>query len=99
MKRSLVVVIVIVCAVVAVQSPSVTRAQVAPATAPSSGGFGGQGPRGQFRPIQIGPPAPVPPQVAMARPTTQELTQINEAVEKFIDSDTSPTKPLLEKYR
>jgi lysophospholipase L1-like esterase len=91
MKRSLFV--GIVCAIFALQNPCITRAQLSPASAPSSGQ------RGQFRPVQIGPPAPVPPQVAIPRPTTQELTQINDALEKFIDSDTSPTKPLLEKYR
>jgi lysophospholipase L1-like esterase len=95
----------IVFAITGALANSITQAQFAPATAPATapgpGGFGpGRGGRGGFgAPVQIGPPAPVPPQVAIPRPTTQELVQINQAVEKFIDSDTSATKPLLEKYR
>src|SRR5438477_237375 len=68
-----------------------------PAGGPGRGGFGGRG-RG-FAPVQVGPPAPVPPQVAIPRPTAAELTLINDALRKFVDSDNSPTKPLLEKYR
>jgi lysophospholipase L1-like esterase len=48
--------------------------------------------------VQIGPPAPVPPEVAMPRPTPAELSQVNEAVEKFIEADTSASKPLLQKF-
>jgi lysophospholipase L1-like esterase len=97
MKRSFL--IGIVFAIVGVQSHCITLAQPAPANAPASAP-GGRGGRGGFgAPVQIGPPAPVPPQVAIPRPTTQELVQINQAVEKFIETDTSPTKPLLEKYR
>ena len=44
-------------------------------------------------PVVIGPPAPVPPEVAIPRPTSAELVQVNDAVKKFIDSDTSSTKP------
>ena len=81
-----------------------------PATAgapPQPAGQGGpptgapQGPgRGGFVPVPvvIGPPAPVPPEVAIPRPTSQELVQVNDAVKKFIDSDTSSTKPLLKKF-
>jgi lysophospholipase L1-like esterase len=46
----------------------------------------------------IGPPAPVPPEVAMTRPTPEELAQVNAAVRKFIDTDKSPTKALLKKF-
>ena len=49
-------------------------------------------------PIVIGPPAPVPPEVAIPRPTPAELAQINETVKKWIDSDKSPAKPLLTKF-
>ena len=49
-------------------------------------------------PVVIGPPAPVPPEVAIPRPTPAELAQVNDAVKKFIDSDTSATKPLLKKF-
>jgi lysophospholipase L1-like esterase len=48
--------------------------------------------------VVIGPPAPVPPEVAIPRPTPAELVQVNEAVKKFIQTDTSPTKPLLSKF-
>jgi len=58
-----------------------------------------QGPgRGPVVPVVTGPPAPVPPEVAIPRPTPDELTQVNNAVTKWIASDQSPTKPLLEKY-
>jgi lysophospholipase L1-like esterase len=50
------------------------------------------------RPVVIGPSAPVPPELTIPRPTPTELTQVNDALRKFIDSDTSPTKPLLKKF-
>jgi lysophospholipase L1-like esterase len=49
-------------------------------------------------PVVIGPPAPVPPEVTIPRPTGTELAQVNDAVKKFIDGDTSPAKPLLKKF-
>jgi beta-glucosidase len=49
-------------------------------------------------PVVIGPPAPVPPQVAIPRPTPDELAQVNATMRRLIDSDTSPTKPLLKKF-
>ena len=49
-------------------------------------------------PVVIGPPAPVPPEVTIPRPTAAELAQVNDTVKKFIDSDTSPVKPLLKKF-
>lgn len=49
-------------------------------------------------PVVIGPPAPVPPQVAMLRPTEAELTQINDAVRKFVASDKSAAAAALRKY-
>ena len=74
-----------------------------PQTAGQSGAPTGapQGPgRGGFVPVPvvIGPPAPVPPEVAIPRPTSAELEQVNDAVRRFIDSDTSSTKPLLKKF-
>jgi lysophospholipase L1-like esterase len=70
-----------------------TFAQVTPAVRPA-----GQAP---MRPpaVVIGPPAPVPPEVAMPRPTPAELDQVNLAVKRLIDSDTSPDQPLLKKYQ
>jgi lysophospholipase L1-like esterase len=46
----------------------------------------------------IGPPAPVPPEVTIPRPTPTELIQVNAAVRRFIDSETSATKSLLTKF-
>jgi lysophospholipase L1-like esterase len=58
-----------------------------------------QGPgRGGFTPIVTGPPAPVPPEVAIPRPTPAELAQVNEAVQKWIASNKSSAKPLLTKF-
>ena len=57
----------------------------------------GQG-RGALPPVVIGPPAPVPPEVTIPRPTAAELAEVNAAVKKFIDADTSSTKPLLRKF-
>jgi lysophospholipase L1-like esterase len=49
-------------------------------------------------PVVIGPPAPVPPAVAMLRPSLSELEEANAALKKLIDSDTSPARPLLKKF-
>jgi lysophospholipase L1-like esterase len=49
-------------------------------------------------PIVIGPPAPVPAAVEIPRPTPAELTQVNDAVKKFIASDKSATQALLKKF-
>ena len=48
--------------------------------------------------VVIGPPAPVPPEVAMLRPSADELTRINDAVTRWIASDGSADKQLLQKY-
>src|SRR5688572_25933297 len=53
-------------------------------------------PRG---PVVIGPPAPVPPEVAMLRPTVEELASINATIQKLIDTDRSDAAPLLKKYQ
>ena len=72
-------------------------AQVTPAgNAPA--GRGGTPGRGGFAPVVIGPPAPVPPEVAIPHPTPTDLAQVNQAVKKWIDSDKSSAKPLLKKY-
>jgi lysophospholipase L1-like esterase len=52
----------------------------------------------QRGPVVIGPPAPVPPEVAIPRPTPAELAAVNAAVKKFIDADRSSVKPLLKKF-
>lgn len=70
-------------------------AQVPP---PAGGTPPGPG-RGAFPQVVIGPMAPVPPEVAIPRPTATEITQINAVVKRFIDTDQSSSKPLLQKYQ
>ena len=69
-------------------------AQVAP---PAGAGAPGPG-RGGLTPIVTGPSAPVPPEVAIPRPTPAELTQVNDALTKWVASDKSSAKPLLQKF-
>jgi lysophospholipase L1-like esterase len=54
--------------------------------------------QGARPPLVIGPPAPVPPEVAIPRPTPDELAAVNAAVSSFIASDRSAAAPLLKKY-
>lgn len=49
-------------------------------------------------PMVIGPSAPVPPEVAIPRPTAAEVAQVNAAFERFIETDKSGMQPLLKKY-
>jgi hypothetical protein len=63
---------------------------------PAGRGFGGGFRRGQFSPP--GPPAPVPPEVAMPRPTLEEVAKINAELERFVDTNTSASRDLLKKY-
>jgi lysophospholipase L1-like esterase len=73
-------------------------AQAIPGAAPAAPGAA-QGPgRGPFAPVVIGPPAPVPPEVAIPRPTAAELMQVNQAVKQWIDANQSPAQPLLRKF-
>ncbi len=55
--------------------------------------------RPRFVPIPIGPSAPVPPEVAIPHPTPADVAQVNQAVQKWIDTDKSATSPLLKKYQ
>src|SRR5687767_3119899 len=83
-------------------------AQAAPAApvAPAAGAPppGAQAPavpgrgRGGFPPVQIGPSAPVPAEVAIPRPSPGELAQINAAVSAFVSSDRSAAGPVLRTY-
>ncbi|MBV8731624.1 MAG: hypothetical protein JO336_17595 [Acidobacteriia bacterium] len=73
--------------------------QVAPPAANAAGTAPGRAGRGGFPPVVIGPSAPVPPEVTIPRPTAQELAQVNEAVQRWIDSDQSSAKPLLQKFQ
>ncbi|MEZ5320063.1 MAG: GDSL-type esterase/lipase family protein [Vicinamibacterales bacterium] len=54
--------------------------------------------RAAIRPVVIGPSAPVPPEVAMLRPTPDEVARVNGALQGFIDTDASDAAPLLKKY-
>jgi lysophospholipase L1-like esterase len=65
-----------------------------PGAGPAAAGPG----RGGFAPVVIGPPAPVPPEVAIPRPTPAELEQVNAALKRFIDGDKSSAQPLLKKF-
>ncbi len=82
--------VTVICSTSAVAQP----AQTAPA-APVAGQRGGRG----FAPVQIGPPAPVPPEVTMLRPSEAERTQLNDALRRFVETDTSPASSLLKKYQ
>ena len=72
-----------------------TASAQGPGGVPGPGGPG----RGAFAPVVIGPPAPVPPEVAIPRPTPAELEQVNAALTRFIDGDRSPSQPLLKKFQ
>jgi lysophospholipase L1-like esterase len=78
--------------------PALLLALVVAATWAVVVGAQGQPPAQPRPPVVIGPPAPVPPEVAMLRPTQEELEQANAALKKLIDSDSSPSKPLLKKF-
>ncbi len=78
------------CAVLVAVTIDSVRAQPAPA------GRGGRGRgRGQFTPP--GPPAPIPPEVAIPRPTADEVATMNKDLKQFIE--TSADKDLLQKYQ
>jgi lysophospholipase L1-like esterase len=92
----------LVCAFLCAATPFGLRAQNAPA-APDAAAPGGGARRGGgpgmfgFGPLTPpGPPAPVPPEVAIVRPTQAEVDQMNTDLKKFIDS--SADRELLKKY-
>jgi lysophospholipase L1-like esterase len=62
------------------------------------GGFGGFGGFGRGSAAPSGPPAPVPPEVAIPRPTPDEVEKMNAELKRFIDTNTSANKNLLKKY-
>jgi lysophospholipase L1-like esterase len=49
-------------------------------------------------PVVIGPSAPVPPEVAMLRPSAGELAQMNQAIQNAIQTSTSAASDVLKKY-
>jgi lysophospholipase L1-like esterase len=80
------------------QAPTVGAPTAPGAPGQVPGGPGrGQG-RGGFPAVIIGPPAPVPPEVAIPRPTPAELAQVNSQLHTLIDNDKSSVKPLLKKF-
>jgi len=92
----------LICAIVSATTVFSLRAQPGPAStnaaapggAPPGGrGRGGFG-RGQASPP--GPPAPVPPEVAIPRPSADDIARINADLKQFIA--TSPDKELLQKW-
>ena len=79
-------------------APATTTA-LAQAPAPAGGPpapAGGRG--GGLAPVRIGPPAPVPPEVTIPRPTQGELEQVNAALKRFVDNDKSSVQPLLKRF-
>ena len=82
------IVLVVFCAI----GPAVGAALAQGPGGPPGGG------RGAFAPVVIGPPAPVPPEVAIPRPTPAELEQANAALKRLIDEDKSSARALLKKF-
>jgi beta-glucosidase len=109
MTRSLRIVVVSALAIAAGSAVGLAQqpAPAAPAGPAAQGAGRGTAPpagapvaaRATFAPVVIGPPAPVPPQIAIQRPTEAELGQINAALTTFIDANTSPSKAVLQQYK
>ncbi|HLX69549.1 MAG TPA: GDSL-type esterase/lipase family protein [Verrucomicrobiae bacterium] len=83
-----------VCGVRAQSNPGTSGAAASNAVPRGNGGPGGFGRNFQFAPP--GPPAPVPPEVLMPRPTQAEVDKMNADLKQFIA--TSPDKELLQKW-
>jgi len=60
---------------------------------------GGPPPAAALAPPVIGPSAPVPPEVAIPRPTAADVSQVNAALQRFIDAEKPDSKALLKKYQ
>jgi beta-glucosidase len=78
------VVVLLISSVASAQAPGGGRA-------PGRGGFGFNTPPG--------PPAPVPPEVAIVRPSAEDVTQMNDELKRLVAADNSMVKPLFEKYK
>ena len=77
--------------------PSTVQAQATQNAPPERGGNNrGRMGRGPF--IPPGPPAPVPSQVAIPRPTPEDVAKINADLNQFVETNTSADKELLKKY-
>jgi lysophospholipase L1-like esterase len=109
MRKSRFLRVVLIAAFVAAAGAADVLTQTTQTGPPPTQGTGGAsaaqppaapaGQRGRgFAPVQIGPPAPVPPEVAMLRPNAAELAQINDAVRAFVAADKSAASPTLKKY-
>ena len=98
---TLILCVLLITASVSIAQPQQTRggATRGGATRGNMGGnFGGMnfGRGGQRTPP--GPPAPVPAEVAIPRPTEEEVAKINSALQEFANNNTSANKDLLKKY-
>jgi lysophospholipase L1-like esterase len=88
-RKAITIAVYSLCAASAfAQAPAATQNNPAAAQGRGRGGA----------PVVIGPSAPVPPQVAIPRPTAPEITQVNEALKRFIAEDKSKAQPLLKKF-
>jgi len=90
--RKKTVVILVACAMIGAAAVCTAQPQRGPAGPGRRGGFRW----GQFSPP--GPPAPVPAEVAMPRPTLEEVAKINAEFRQFIETNTSANRDLLKKY-
>jgi len=92
----------LLCAFLCAAATGGLRAQPPANAAPNAaapGAFPGGRGRGGFARgpvVPPGPPAPVPPEVAIARPSAEEVAKMNADLSQFIQ--TSPDKELLGKY-
>jgi lysophospholipase L1-like esterase len=87
---------IVVLAIAAATLTVALHAQV-PAAAPPAGQGGRGGP--PPAPVVIGPPAPVPPEVAIPHPTADDVVKVNAALQRFIDAEKTDVRPLLTKYQ
>jgi lysophospholipase L1-like esterase len=86
----------VACAVIGAAAICAAQTQRGPAGRGGLGRSFGRGfRRGQFPPP--GPPAPVPPEVAIPRPTSEEIATINAELKRFVDTNTSANRELLKK--
>ena len=98
MKQS--VVTGFVAAILTLISISIAQAQpAAPQGGQGPGGIGRGRGFGGFGQTPPGPAAPVPPEVAIVRPSAEEVAKMNDELKKLVDADNSPVKPLFEKYK
>ena len=89
---------ILVCAILLAAAVRDVQAQAnAPGANPAAQGGQGRGGFGRGPQPVPGPPAPVPAEVAMPRPTAEEVAKINADLQQFIA--TSADKDLMQKYQ